>query len=303
MKARPFVLALAFLLGSLLAAPSASAKAKPDLLPIAGSLDKAFSFIGGRWKLQASDTTTNKGRGRAGPTLTRFYLSKNGRRTELTSRPVGGLKPGEIDSGAQGPRGRNDLPAGSYRVIACADAEDQEKETNEQNNCGRVEFPRRFLSAYEEWQGKFGGTGPGTLTADSIETWKTIDDVTFGDPININGIFQYKVLGGSVNYTFSGTSSTGCGTYSGSGTFALDRQFGLLTVDYVGNTYSAAAGPGLGASYQLTSLCGTGGWGAHEPALGVELMKMTDGASVLKGAGTDPTQPGVNYTWNLAGAE
>lgn len=301
MRVRSIVVA-AVLLTSLAVTPMAWAGKKlPDLAPTVGGVDQGYAFIGGRLKMEATDTTINVGKARAAGSVTTFYLSKKDpkARRELTTRKVGALKPGEADSGSERADGRNDFPAGAYRIVACVDAKDKVKESDEGNNCGKVVSPKRFYSAYEEWEGSLSGTAPGVLTPDAKEKWESTD-VSFGSPSVAGGIFQYPVTGGAITYTFSGTTQTGCGTYSGGGTFALDRNFGLLTIDYDGENYNAGAGATLGSQYPITSACGPGAWGAHEPALETGETKLKDGASTLKGAAADPSQ-GANYKWELEG--
>lgn len=89
-----------------------------------------------------SDSTMNQGGGSVGPTTTRFYLSVNNlfeaTDTLIGSRDVAGLDVGVTSSGSTTVTIPASTPAGSYYLIAKADADGTVAETSETNNM----FPR-----------------------------------------------------------------------------------------------------------------------------------------------------------------
>lgn len=91
--------------------------------------------------IDLTDWTQNLGDTPAGPSVTRYYLSKTKpvdphTATVLAERQVPALKPGEQ---SRGQPIHTTLPAGLkpgvYHLVACADADHQVIETNEHNNC------------------------------------------------------------------------------------------------------------------------------------------------------------------------
>lgn len=304
MKTRSSLVALVIAMTCPLLAPAAeAAKKQPDLALTEGALKgKDVHFIGERLKLDAQDATINLGAAKAGPTLTRMYLAPGGGKKnyiELSSRAVGALKPGKIDRGSEGVRPSLRIPPGGYAIVVCVDVKDQVAESDEGNNCSQASSPDRFYAAYREWEGSITGTAPGVLTPDAIETWKSTD-ATFEYKRHVIGQFQYGVAGGSVTFKFSGSSST-CGGYAGGGTFALDRNYGALYIDYNSKKYTGAAGPTLGSQYNLTSACGQDTWGAHGSIFNPQGVNLPKEASELKGAAAEPTGLGGNFTWALEG--
>jgi hypothetical protein len=293
--------ALAFF--ALLVPAAEAAKKLPDLRPTeAGFNGKQFAFIGKPLRVSVTDTTYNKGSAKAGPTLTRAFLQHGGDRRRLGEHAVGALRPNRRDVGESDARGTNEFPAGAYKIVVCADAKDQVKESNERNNCGRVTSPPSFYSVYEQWEGSINGTGPGLFGTQ--ETWRPATDASFGfDGYLGGGLFSWKVDGGAVKYTTAG-SGAGC-SYNGSGTFALDRRFGQLLLNYDTGTYTASAGPNPGATYTVAENCSGSIINRTAFARPVALLALQQnlpyGSTALKGAFADPAVKGVNYTWNLAG--
>ena len=88
-----------------------------------------------------SETTMNNGILPAGPSVTRYYLSTMspvdpGSAAVVGERDVPALAPGEKSSVEAIPYAiPSNLPAGTYFLTACADADNQVIETNEDNNC------------------------------------------------------------------------------------------------------------------------------------------------------------------------
>ena len=85
-----------------------------------------------------TDTIINTGPGAAGVSTVRFYLSQNttldGSDTQLGERPVPALASDETSSGTTSLTIPADTLAGSYFVIARADADDVLVEITESNN-------------------------------------------------------------------------------------------------------------------------------------------------------------------------
>jgi subtilase family serine protease len=88
--------------------------------------------------LTISDTTTNQGAGAIGSSLTKFYLSTNGSYdsadTLLRSRAVPDLAGGATSTASTTVIIPSNATAGTYNVIARADADAGTAETNELNN-------------------------------------------------------------------------------------------------------------------------------------------------------------------------
>ena len=85
-----------------------------------------------------TETTRNQGGGAADPSLTRFYLSANsifdGMDTHLGGRGIAGMEAGASSSGSTTVVIPSDIVAGSWHVIAVADAESTVIESSESNN-------------------------------------------------------------------------------------------------------------------------------------------------------------------------
>jgi subtilase family serine protease len=88
--------------------------------------------------MTVTDTTTNQGGGSAGPTTTRFYLSTTSvfdpSDVLVGSRSVPGLDAGAVNSGSTVVTIPSNVVAGSYYLIAKADADNAIAETAETNN-------------------------------------------------------------------------------------------------------------------------------------------------------------------------
>jgi CARDB protein len=129
----------ALLAGLLLAAASpAAAKPRANLEITKLSMPIAQAAPGDEIELR--DTVKNTGAAKAGPSVTRFYLSSDssrGRGDALLAgkQQIGELKPGEAAkaSGSFGVPGGT-LP-GDYHVVGCADAKQKVDESNEKDNC------------------------------------------------------------------------------------------------------------------------------------------------------------------------
>ena len=108
------------------AAVGLAAPARPDLV--------VTNVVAGE-RLAASDRVENRGRRRAGVSLTRYTLTAGGRRYVLGTRRVPALRPGATASGAVRLRVPASLADGTYTLRACADAGRDVRESDERNNC------------------------------------------------------------------------------------------------------------------------------------------------------------------------
>jgi subtilase family serine protease len=114
-------------------APRAAVSARPDLVVSSLANPPAVGFLGSGFS--ATDRTRNIGSASARATVTRYYLSENGRRTALGRRSVALLKPNRSSAGSVTVKVPDTLETGAYSLIACADGAGVVKETNERNNC------------------------------------------------------------------------------------------------------------------------------------------------------------------------
>jgi subtilase family serine protease len=107
----------------------------PDLL--VPSLTAPSSVVRGV-AFNVTDTTRNDGAAAAGITTTSYYLSTNtsldGSDLLLGSRPVSGLAPGASEAGQASVTVPAGQAAGTYYIIAKADAPNALVEFNEANN-------------------------------------------------------------------------------------------------------------------------------------------------------------------------
>ena len=107
----------------------------PDLAVSAISVP---TTVGAGATITVTDTTKNQGAGEAGPAITRFYLSANttidAADTVLGERAVPALSAGQVSSGSTAVTIPAETAAGTYYVVAKADAGNAVPETAETNN-------------------------------------------------------------------------------------------------------------------------------------------------------------------------
>jgi subtilase family serine protease len=122
--------------------------------------------------LTVSDVTTNQGGGSVGPTITRFYLSADSvldaGDTLLASRDVGTLDGGAANSGSTAVTIPAATPAGTYYIVAKADADGSVVETYETNNT----TPRSILIGSDLYESALtvparGGAGATIAVSDT----------------------------------------------------------------------------------------------------------------------------------------
>jgi hypothetical protein len=114
-------------------APGGGVRARPDLVVSSLANPPAIVFAGDGFS--ARDRTRNIGKATARATVTRYYLSDGGKRTQVARRSVGLLKPGRSSAGSVAAKVPETLDTGAYSLVACADGAGAVKEANDQNNC------------------------------------------------------------------------------------------------------------------------------------------------------------------------
>ena len=126
-----------------LAACAGSAAAhtpRPDLVVARVSNPPATIGTGGAFRV--SDRTVNRGDGVAGRSTTRYFIARSAAGSIDDEKGVmlrGSRTVEAIIGGAAGTGAREavvpDVPAGTYDLVACADARNRVRESNERNNC------------------------------------------------------------------------------------------------------------------------------------------------------------------------
>lgn len=114
-------------------APGGGGRARPDL--VVNSLANPPAVVSAGDGFSAKDRTRNIGKATARATVTRYYLSKGGQRTQVARRSVGLLKPGRLSAGSVTAKVPVTLDTGTYSLVACADAPGAVMETSEKDNC------------------------------------------------------------------------------------------------------------------------------------------------------------------------
>jgi hypothetical protein len=121
------------LLSVTVAASATVSGRRPDLVETGIGSPPARVVPGGSFRL--ADTVINRGRARAGRSLTRYYLRAGRGMTLVGARRVPGLGPGKSSRGRATLRVPTRLRVGGYAVVVCADAARQVRESKEANNC------------------------------------------------------------------------------------------------------------------------------------------------------------------------
>ncbi len=136
MRVQVLAVALIVSLGASAAAfsaPGGGVRARPDLVVSSLANPPAIVFAGDGFS--ARDRTRNIGKTTARATVTRYYLSEGGKRTQVARRSVDLLKPGRSSAGSVTAKVPEALDTGAYSLVACADAPAAVMESNERNNC------------------------------------------------------------------------------------------------------------------------------------------------------------------------
>lgn len=116
----------------------AAAAKRPDLAVSKLSANPMTVVTGGT--VRVKDTVRNQGKRRAKKTHVAYFLSEDARkgkgdRVVSGRRTVKKLVARKRDRGSRSVTVPAGVPAGAYRLIACADARAKVKESNERNNC------------------------------------------------------------------------------------------------------------------------------------------------------------------------
>jgi hypothetical protein len=305
-------LALAALIGLTLAAsPAVAKKAKPlehepDLVVTgAGLRGEPYAFRDEKGNITVEDVTKNTGSGRAGPSLTRVYLVHGRKQWLLTERAVPALGPGkeDRDEGSSRVFAPHEHPIGEYTLRICADAKNHVDESDELNNCKRMQ-PRHFFIAARAWVGSLGGIETASTITDR---WQSTNAELLFDQYDGGGVFSY-LFTGAVTWTISGTVANGC-AISGMGTKSYDNDasIGALRVDYLNANYTGDFQETGGPFFQVTfSNCPDGATppppeaAPYEPDFWLpspaSTVPLPFGSTALPGS---PSQFGGTWTWDL----
>jgi hypothetical protein len=292
--------------------PAQAAAAKPDLVPLAAEIHgEEYTLIGEYLPYRVDFTTKNQGNKNAGPTLTRIYVQHGDKSYKLADRSIPGLDAKFQHQADERVVSRNRFPAGSYKLLICVDARNDERESNEHNNCIPIKKDfRTFYSAYNQYIGTVNGSGQGHPFEEQVREQWNGSNLGFVQTNYNKGTFLYTPdREGSVFYEIGGTTSTNC-TFSGNGVVQLARYpTSFLIVDWKNENYSGTAGPS--GHYPVLSSCDpdqpgqgpTNGFVFQTGLLAGQTTPLAYGSKVLEGTYADPFGIGpTSYSWSLAGS-
>jgi hypothetical protein len=285
------------------AAPALARKPAPHLVIASEELKgNPYAFWKEKQLVLVDDTTKNVGSARAGPSVTRVYLVREGNKLLLAQRAVPALPPGRHDTGTDTSPLMLPIafPIGSYALEICADAKHQVNRRGT-HSC-KAMLPRNFFVIPRAWTGSLGGKEIERLT----DEWSSPNARLTFDQYEGAGVVSY-LFSGAVTWSDNGEDAGGCKiTGSGTRTYANDASIGALSVDYLRETYSGNLQDTTGPPYQVTfSGCESPPPpqpGAYEPAFWLPLGTGTSvglpwGSTSLPGS---PRQVnGGTWTWNL----
>ena len=212
------------MLASVFAQP-ALARKRPnlDVTNAEASVSPRYVFPGVSAKFSFEDVTKNKGRATARQSVTEYLLaaefSRHDHAWQVASRRVPKLHPGDKDrGGASETIDTSMLPLGAYELQACADANDQVRESSEAN-CQST--GKEFYVVKDDWQGSVSGVG-GVGSAAKAEKWASSPAHLAFDKYLGDGVFRYA-FSGVVQWTANGVNTIGC-HLSGSGTKPVNQN-------------------------------------------------------------------------------
>lgn len=141
------------------------------------------------------------------------------------------------------------LPPGAYGVVVCADR--RLTEVTKANNC--VEGAKSFFVAKRTWSGTASGTGAFIIELQpEAESWLATSLVYTFDPAAYrNGFFTYRLTAGNVSWK-TAASANGCVK---SGAAVDGSPTGMLTINYLDDTYLAFGVKNPGFTYTITNSC------------------------------------------------
>lgn len=285
-----------------LVAPAQAAK-KPDLVIAASSLQgRVYAFQGESGGMFAHDSTRNQGTARAGPSITKAYLTRGDTSLELGSRAVPGLGAAKQSTGDDEKAGNKyDYQLGPYYMTVCADATNVVQESNENNNCvyvrNRALETEKVFVIKRAWSGTLGGYAQRGFFLERYQSSNA--RIVFDKPLNATeGRFAYN-FAGPVKYTDSG--SNGFCTYSGGDTQIFGPGHATATddihFDYLGITYGGGASAN-GAFYTTHLDCGSSH--VNQPGPAVEnFLNFGDSTRLRKHLGGSIQTSGQTWTWSF----
>src|SRR3954471_12676768 len=135
-------------LGAAAAWPQAGAAAAPKADLVVARVTVSAASVAPSGEVTLSAVTRNRGKAKAGKSVTAFYLSRDAKRTKDDARlrraAVAKLAARKRSAARTTVRVPGNAAAGTYRVLACADDRRKVKETNERNNCRAALAPLRI---------------------------------------------------------------------------------------------------------------------------------------------------------------
>ena len=222
------VLAIASVLGSV-AQPIAPATAaqRPDL--IVSRVSNPPDSVGAGQSFVVRSTTKNRGLAKAGPSTTRFYLSRDRVKSLSDKRLTGSRSIPALRRGASA-RGMTTVgvptatPKLAHFVLACADDRKKVRESREGNNCRSSSEKVLILDVTAPVPPELTGTSPASPSDDltplvlgTAEAGSTVDLFTTTDCSGVpagtgsagsNGMFAIEVtVGNGTTTTFNGTAT------------------------------------------------------------------------------------------------
>jgi CARDB len=182
-KARRTAVVLA-IVAAVFGADSATAHTEmPDLAVTRVSNPPATIGVGGT--LRISDRTTNRGGGSAGRSTTRYFIGRSATDEKATvlrgGRTVEPLAP-RASHGSPREVVIPDVPAGTYELVACADARNRIRESDEGNNCGSAGRSMRVRANEPPAVFIGGGSMPGIPAIVEGEASPLMPGLTVTDP-------------------------------------------------------------------------------------------------------------------------
>ena len=240
MQSRAGIVAMGVALAVLSAAP-ADAKKRADLFVTAVGEPPATLVAGAT--LTASDTVKNRG-AKAKPSSTAYLLSPDEFRdlsdVVLGARPVKRLKPRWSAAGRAQVTVPTGVPAGAYRLLACADAESRIRERSERNNCQASNGSVQVVGS---------ASAPGLLPAPSLPPVDSVapppPSITDTDPDSPADDTNPEVKGsaeaGSTVSVYGSADCAGTALETGSAALFAAPGFTVTVPDGVVTTMTATA--------------------------------------------------------------
>jgi hypothetical protein len=200
------------LTGLVVGLASADAAGLPDLV------ETSVMFSQHGRTLKVRDTVGNRGSATARASRTAYILDAK----RIGSRPVGALLSHAVARGSRTLTIPSDVPAGSWRLRACADTRAQVRESNERNNCHAASrlvvvgdvTPPRFAGLERATTCVPGPVGGTTLYTQYHLRWKpAVDDRTPAVEL-VYDVYEAETAGGEDFSRPSYVASPGATSFS-----------------------------------------------------------------------------------------